>query len=100
MPPQGDQDPIVEGGNEVPVVPSELTNKEIREVLMDLPQALGTQINLSMMPRANVVESTMTSRLRDFMRMNPPIFLGPKVEEDPQEFLDGVYKVLKYWGYI
>ena len=35
----------------------------------------------------------MTSRLGDFMRMNPPIFLCSKVGEYPQEFLDGVYKV-------
>ena len=48
--------------------------------------------NLNMMPR--VVKSTMTSRLRDFVRMNPPIFLRSKVNEDPQKFLDGVYKVL------
>lgn len=43
------------------------------------------QANLNMIPR--VV-------LRDFVRMNPPIFLGSKVNEDPQEFLDEVYKVL------
>ena len=55
---------------------------------------MTTQINLSMLPRVNVVESTMTSRLRDFVRMNPLIFIGSKVGEDPQEFLDGVYKVL------
>ena len=54
--------------------------------------------NLNMMPR--VVESTMTSRLRDFVRMNPPIFLGSKVGEDPQEFLYGVYKVLSDMGLI
>ena len=40
----------------------------------------------------------MTSRLRHFVRMNPPIFLGSKVGEDPQEFLDGVYKVLSAMG--
>ena len=40
----------------------------------------------------------MTSRLRDFVRMNPPIFLGSKVGEDSQEFLDGVYKVLSAIG--
>ena len=28
------------------------------------------------------------------MRMNPRIFIGSKVGEDPQEFLYGVYKVL------
>ena len=32
------------------------------------------------------------------MRMNPPILLGYKVGEDPQEFLDGVYKVLSAMG--
>ena len=34
----------------------------------------------------------MTSRLRDFVRMNPRIFLDSKVGEDPQEFIDEVYK--------
>ena len=32
------------------------------------------------------------------MRMNPPLFLGLKVGYDPQEFLDGVYKVLSAAG--
>ena len=32
------------------------------------------------------------------MSMNPPIFLGYKVGEDPLEFLDGVYKVLSAMG--
>ena len=61
---------------------------------------MTTQVNLSMVPRANVVESTMTSRLREFVRMNPPIFLGSNVPEDSQEFLDGVYKVLSAMGVI
>ena len=45
-------------------------------------------------PRVNVVKSTITSRLEKFVRMNPSIFLVSKVGKDPQEFLDGVYKVL------
>ena len=40
----------------------------------------------------------MTSSLMDFVRRNPPTFLASKVEEDPQEFLDGVYKVLSAMG--
>ena len=28
------------------------------------------------------------------MRMNPPTFHGTKVDEDPQGFIDEVYKVL------
>ena len=44
------------------------------------------------------MESTMTSRLRDCLRMNPLIFFGSKVGDCPQEFLDGVYKVLSSMG--
>ena len=44
------------------------------------------------------MKSTMTSRLRDFVRINPPIFIVSKVNEDSQEFLDGVYKVLGAMG--
>ena len=61
-----------------------MTNKEIREALVAFAQAVTTQINLSMMTRVNVVESTMTSILRDFVRRNPPIFLGSNVGEDPK----------------
>ena len=43
--------------------------------------------NLSLMLR--ILESTMISMLKDFVRMNPPIFLGSKVREDPQDFLVG-----------
>ena len=92
--PQGDQVPIVGGGNDVSVVPPEFCNSNIRESLLALARSVTTQENLSKVPRVNVVESTMTNRLRYFVRMNPPIFLGSKVGEDPQEFLDGVYKVL------
>ena len=51
-------------------------------------------MNRGIEPRVNVVESTITSRFRDFVKMNTPIFLGSTVGEDPQEFLDGVYKLL------
>ena len=65
---------------------------------MDLAQVVTTQINLIIVHRVNVVNRTMTSRLRGFVRMNPPIFLSFKMGEDPQEFLDGVYKVLIAMG--
>ena len=37
----------------------------------------------------------MSSRFRDFVKLNPPIFLRSKVNEDPQDFLDDIYKVLR-----
>ena len=42
----------------------------------------------------------MTSRLRDFVRMNPLIFLGSKVGEDPKEFIVEVYKIVHYGSNI
>ena len=40
----------------------------------------------------------MSSRLTEFVRMNPPIFLDSKVGENPQDNIDGVYKVLSVMG--
>ena len=94
VPPQGDPVPNVDGGIEVP----EMSNRDIREDLIAIPRVVTMQDNLNIIPR--VVESTKISRLRDFVRMNPTIFLGSKVNEDPQEFLDGVYKVLSAMGVI
>ena len=86
------------GGNDVPVVPPEMTNREIREALLTIALVLTTHANMGSAPRVIIVESIMTSRLRDFVRMNTDIFLSSKVGEDPQEFLDGVYKVLSAMG--
>ena len=67
-----------------------MSNRDIREALIVMARSMTMQANLSIVPRANKVESTMTSRLRDFVRMNPRIFLVSKVGEDPQEFIDEV----------
>ena len=40
----------------------------------------------------------MADRLRDFTRMNPPIFTVSKILEDPQEFMDEVHKILVSTG--
>ena len=88
VPLQGDPIPNVERDIEVP----EMYNREIREVVIAIARAVTMQANLNMIPR--VVKSTMISRLRDYVRMNPPIFLVSEINEDPQEFADGVYKVL------
>ena len=45
------------------------------------------------MAKVNPNFSTTDLCIRDFTRMNPPIFYGSKVEEDPQGFIDEVFKV-------
>ena len=44
--------------------------------------------NRHMAPEVHCLESTMDSKLRDFVRMNSPTFLGSKVREDLRKFLD------------
>lgn len=51
------------------------------------------QLNRDVGRRMNVLESNITSRLRDFVTMNPLTFLGSKAGENTQEFLDGVYTI-------
>ena len=60
-----------------------MTNGKFREALLTLARDLTTHVNRSIDQRVNYVESTMTSRLRDFVRMNSPIFLSSMVGEDP-----------------
>ena len=59
---------------------------------------MTTQANWDIATRPHQQVTTMASRLRDFTRMNPPTFYGSKVEEDPQEFIDEVYKILLTMG--
>ncbi|WMV59086.1 hypothetical protein MTR67_052471 [Solanum verrucosum] len=42
---------------------------------------------------ANASGGSMTARVRDFVMMNPPEFLGSQVDEDPQNFIDEVMKI-------
>src|SRR5688572_24094891 len=42
--------------------------------------------------------STLALTIRDFTRMNPLEFYGSMVGEDPQEFIDQVFKVVAIMG--
>ena len=75
-----------------------MKNMEIRETLHRLTQVLATQV--AMDTRVQVVHnaSTTASRIRDYTKMNPPTVFGFNVEEDPQGFIDEVFKVLDAMG--
>ena len=81
VPPQGYPIPNVKGGIEV----LDMSIREIREALIGIARAMTMQANLSMMPR--VLESSTKTRLRNFVKMNPPIHLVSKVGDDTYEFL-------------
>ena len=76
------------------MVPLIIANGEIREALLTVARAMITQVNRDIGPIINAMNSTMTSKLRDFLRMNPSSFFGYKVGEDPQTFIDEVYKIV------
>lgn len=40
----------------------------------------------------------MASHLRDYTRINLPMFFVSKVNEDPQDFLDEVFQILSAMG--
>ena len=74
-----------------------LTNGEISEAFFALARVITTHVTRGVEPRVDALGSNMNSMLGDYVRMNP-IFFGSKVRDNPQEFLDIVYKVLTALG--
>ncbi|TMW95792.1 hypothetical protein EJD97_008332 [Solanum chilense] len=70
---------------------AEMSNIDIREAFIAIARPVTMHVNLNMMPR--FMESTMTSRMIDFVRMNPPIFLISKEERASYQLRD----VTKIW---
>ncbi|XP_049364265.1 uncharacterized protein LOC125829028 [Solanum verrucosum] len=84
VPPQAPIDPLNEN----------VTNGEFRSAFQVFSQAVMTQANREEVSPVNPSVGTTVARIRDFTKMNPPKFYGSKLEEDPQVFIDEVYKVL------
>ena len=91
--------------DQVTVNPLDMIDGEMREAFFKMAQAITTQAqaittqaNMEVAPRENQHASTMAIHLRDFTRMNPFMYFGSKFDEDPQDFLDDVYKILFTMG--
>ena len=99
-PPQDNQGPPLEEvdmGDQVPVVPPLMTEGEIRETFLNLSQAMTyqansvtshvqiitTQVNREIGPLVPQHARTMASHLREFNKMNPPMFFCSRSDEDP-----------------
>ena len=84
-------------GNDVPVSPPTITKGEIRESLLTLAQSVTTHVKWFIEPKVNAIESTITSKFRDFVRINPSIFLVYKVGESPKVYRLCVKGVECFW---
>ena len=99
--------PQVTQGPQSPNVECDMSNMEIRDDFQALTQLMTTQyqvfknymmsqVNLGVGSQTNA--NTPTSRIQDFVRMNTPTFHGTKVDEDPQGFIDELFKVVNFMG--
>src|SRR5688572_12843615 len=87
---EGGQDLHDNNGPEKEEVPNEVPIVDVNAALAQIANAITMQAGRNM--------TTPASRIRDFTRMNPLVFYGSKVEEDPQEFIDQVLKVVTIMG--
>ncbi|KAH0709413.1 hypothetical protein KY284_010840 [Solanum tuberosum] len=70
----------------------EVTNAEFREAIRMLSQVVTNQARQQRGNREDVVD---TSRIREFLRMNPPSFTGSSVTEDLENFVEELQKVFE-----
>ena len=101
--------PPMPPGPQVLYVERDMTNTEIRSSRRVLTQLItthdkvvtnhvATQANLGVGPQPQANASTLAPTNRDFMRINPLTFHATKVDEDPQGFIDDVFKVVDVMG--
>ena len=55
-------------------------------------------MNWQNVQKENPPVRSMVERLRDFTKINPPIFTRSKNSKDPKEFMDQVHKILVAMG--
>ena len=77
IPPHAPQNP------QVPVEERSMSNMEIIMTIHCLTGVLDTQLSWDARVRLNPNANSIASRIRDFSRINPPIFFCSKVDEDP-----------------
>ena len=70
--------------NTTPLVPyQEVSIAEFISVIQMLAQSVANQNNQWVQDHVNKNGRSIAARVRDFVRMNPPEFLGSQTDEDP-----------------
>ena len=72
--------------------PTRLTDGEVSRTFVEMAQAITLQalamtahVEQQGVPRENPPAITMSNRLRNFTRMNPPVYTASKIVEDLQK---------------
>ncbi|WMV24862.1 hypothetical protein MTR67_018247 [Solanum verrucosum] len=78
--------------SQAPVDPSleKVSHSKFRDTFQVLAQAMTTQTNREVVASISPIMGTMVTRVKDFTKKNPSEFHGSKVDEDPQEFIEGI----------
>ena len=105
----GPQIPITEGsvGVSTPPVASSVVHvppiplpgaseQDLRGAVQLLTQLVAAQVQGQNAAAPRIIQGEAAgSRVRDFLHMNPPVFTGSSVTEDPQQFIDEINRIFR-----
>ena len=78
----------------VPLVPNkEVQMQSFRTPIQLCAKSMTNQNNHQLLVPTNRNDRFVAARVCDFVRMNPPKFLGSQVGKDPQKFIDKAKKI-------